>query len=87
MKQTATIKMIKKNPCPYCDRAKTFLDNKGFKYEVVDLTDNQAELDKLKEQTGWKTVPMIFINDKLVGGYTDLKMLEDEGKLDSLVLS
>lgn len=87
MKQTATIKMIKKNPCPYCDRAKTFLDNKGFTYEVVDLTNNHAELEKLKEQTGWKTVPMIFINDKLVGGYTDLKTLEDEGKLDSLVMS
>ncbi len=87
MKQTATIKMIKKNPCPYCDRAKTFLDNKGFKYEVVDLTNNHDELEKLKEQTGWKTVPMIFINDKLVGGYTDLKTLEDEGKLDSLVMS
>ncbi len=87
MKQTATIKMIKKNPCPYCDRAKTFLDNKGFKYEVVDLTNNHDELEKLKQQTGWKTVPMIFINDKLVGGYTDLKTLEDEGKLDSLVMS
>lgn len=87
MKQTATIKMIKKNPCPYCDRAKTLLDNKGLKYEIVDLTDKQDELDEWKNKTGWKTVPMIFINDKLVGGYTDLKTLEEEGKLDSLVQS
>ena len=85
MAQTATIKMYKKNPCPYCDRAKTLLDNKGWKYEVVDLTDKPAELEKLKTETGWRTVPMIFINEKLVGGYSDLKTLEDDGKLDSMV--
>ena len=86
MKQTATIKLYKKDPCPYCDRAKTFLDNKGFKYEVVDLTNKMDELESLKQKTGWKTVPMIFINDNLVGGYTDLKTLEDDGKLDSMVM-
>lgn len=87
MTQTATIKMYKKNPCPYCDRAKTFLDNKGWKYEVIDLTDKPAELEALKNKTGWKTVPMIFINENLIGGYSDMKTLEDEGKLEALVLS
>lgn len=85
MKQTATIKLYKKIPCPYCDRAKSFLDEKGLKYEVVDLTNNIAELEALKTKTGWKTVPMIFINNELIGGYTDLKNLDEEGKLDSLV--
>ena len=85
MNQTATIKMYKKNPCPYCDRAKSLLDEKGLKYEVVDLTNNIAELEALKAKTGWKTVPMIFINNELIGGYTDLKNLDEEGKLDSLV--
>lgn len=85
MAQTATIKMYKKIPCPYCERAKTFLDNKGWKYEVVDLTDKPSELEALKNKTGWKTVPMIFINDNLVGGYTDLKTLDEDGKLDSMV--
>lgn len=77
--------IIKKNPCPYCDRAKVLLDNKGIKYDVLDLTDNLDELDKWKQKTGWRTVPMIFINDQLIGGYTDLKALDDEGKLDSML--
>ena len=85
MSQTATIKMYKKNPCPFCDRAKSLLDEKGLKYEVVDLTNNIVELEALKAKTGWKTVPMIFINNELIGGYTDLKNLDEEGKLDSLV--
>lgn len=83
--QTAKIKIIKKNPCPYCDRAITLLDNKGLSYEIVDLTDKLDELNTWKEKTGWKTVPMIFINDELVGGYTDLKALDEDGKLDSLI--
>lgn len=77
--------MIKKNPCPYCDRAKVLLDNKGIKYDILDLSDNLDELDKWKEKTGWSTVPIIFINDKLIGGYTDLKALDDEGQLDSML--
>lgn len=80
----ANIKLYKKNPCPYCDRAINFLNNKGLKFEIVDLTDNLDELDRLKNETGWRTVPMIFINDKLIGGYTDLMALEDDGKLDEM---
>ncbi len=81
----AKVLMIKKNPCPYCDRAKTLLDNKGIAFEILDLTDKMDELESWKQKTGWKTVPMIFINDVLVGGYTDLKALDEEGKLEEMV--
>ena len=77
--------MIKKNPCPFCDRAMNLFNSKGYEVEIVDLTNNQDELHSWKEKTGWKTVPMIFINDELIGGYNDLKALDDEGNLDSLV--
>ncbi|MBY0554781.1 glutaredoxin [bacterium] len=87
MKQTAKIKMIKKNPCPYCDRAMNFFNGKGWEVEIVDLTNNLDELQVWKQKTGWQTVPMIFINDTLIGGYSDIKALDDEGKLDSMVTS
>jgi glutaredoxin 3 len=80
----AKVLMIKKNPCPYCDRAKVLLDNKGIAYDILDLTDDLDELQVWKDKTGWKTVPMIFINDNLVGGYTDLKALDDDGKLEEM---
>ncbi len=85
MKQIAPIKLIKKNPCPYCDRAINFLNGKGLKYEVIDYTDRLHELQKVKEETGWQTVPIIFINDKLIGGYSDMKTLDEEGQFDKLV--
>lgn len=79
--------MIKKNPCPYCDRAMNFFNARELQVEIVDLTNNLDELQTWKEKTGWQTVPMIFINDRLIGGYSDLKALEDEGKLEALLNS
>lgn len=63
----------------------TSLKNKGVEFDIIDLTDKPEEIDRIKEETGWRTVPIILINGKLVGGYTDLKALEEEGKLDELL--
>ena len=81
----AHVKMYTKDPCPYCVRAKAFLKEKGVQVEEIDLTDDFETLNRLKNETGWRTVPMIFIGDKLVGGYSDLKTLDDEGKLDGML--
>ncbi|MEK6628181.1 MAG: glutaredoxin domain-containing protein [Bdellovibrionota bacterium] len=86
MKQTAKIKLIKKIPCPFCDRAINFFNNKGYQVEIIDLTNNLDELLAWKQKTGWQTVPMIFINDTMIGGYNDLKALDEEGKLDAMVM-
>ena len=77
----AKVTMYKKNPCPYCDRAVQFLTNRGIEFDLIDLTDKPEEIDRIKSETGWRTVPIILINGTLVGGYTDLKSLDDEGKL------
>lgn len=77
--------IYKKAPCPYCDRAASFLENNGIAYESIDLTDKPEEIERIKSETGWKTVPIILINGKLVGGYTDLKTLSEEGKLKELL--
>ena len=81
----AKVVIYSKDPCPYCVRAKNFLNDKGVSYEEIDLTDKPAEIDRIKSETGWKTVPIILINGQLIGGYTDLKALDEEGKLDPLL--
>ncbi|MBF8303624.1 MAG: Grx, glutaredoxin, glutaredoxin 3 [Candidatus Dadabacteria bacterium] len=42
------------------------------------------EAQKVMEELGWKTVPVILINEKLIGGYDQLRELEREGKLDEM---
>lgn len=81
----AKVTMVKKNPCPYCERALTFFENRNIQVDIVDLTGKPEELIEWKNKTGWMTVPIIMIGDKLIGGYTDLKALDEEGKLDAML--
>jgi len=72
------------NYCPYCRAAKRLLDSFSVKYEEIDLTENEEIRTKVMEELGWKTVPVILINEKLIGGYDQLRELEKEGKLDEM---
>ena len=58
--------------CSYCDRAKTLIEQKGYEYESINIDeDNNIEI-LLEKNKYARTMPQIFINDKLIGGYTDL---------------
>lgn len=81
----SNVKIYLTENCPYCIRAKKFLVQKKVAFTEIDLTNKPEELQALKNKTGWQTVPQIFINEKLIGGYTDMMALEDEGKLDTLL--
>lgn len=81
----AEVKIYSKTYCPYCDRAKALLQSKGVAYEEINLEGKPDEMQALVKQTGLRTVPQIFINGKLVGGFTDLATLDQLGKLDALL--
>ena len=71
--------------CPYCAAAKELLRRKGADFAEVDLTDQPEERAKLRERTGRTTVPQIFIGEKPVGGYDDLRALDNRGELERLL--
>ena len=81
----ADVKIYSKSYCPYCDRAKSLFKSKNVSYEEISVEDDPQLYSDLKNRTGLMTVPQIFINDKLIGGYTDLKALDDQGGLDPLL--
>jgi glutaredoxin 3 len=72
--------------CPFCNRARALLDSKGVDYEGHDITGDDAARTKMVERTGGpKSVPQIFIDDKLIGGCDDLHALDAKGELDGLL--
>ena len=82
----AKIEVYTTNYCPYCVRAKQLLDSKDVDYTEVDVTgDDAARIALVEKSGGRKTVPQIFINGQSVGGYDDLRLLEETGKLDPLL--
>ena len=71
--------------CGYCVRAKALLDSKGIEYEEVGLDDDPQFRHTLQQLTGGWTVPQILIDDRPIGGYTELWHLERQGGLDDLL--
>ena len=72
--------------CNYCSAAKHLLNKKKINYEEIDIgyDDNKRE-EMLKKSNGAKTIPQIFIGEKHVGGYVELRALDRDGKLNSLL--
>ena len=72
--------------CPYCQRAKMLLKQRGVdQIEEIRVDLNPAERDTMIEITGRRTVPQIFIGDTHVGGCDDLIALDQRGGLMPLL--
>jgi glutaredoxin 3 len=72
--------------CPYCVMAKRLLDKKGVSYTEINL-DGEPELrEEMMRKTNRRTVPQIYIGDFHVGGFDELYALEQQKKLDELLL-
>lgn len=72
--------------CPYCVRAKALLKRKGVAFDEIDVTDDAVAREEMVELAGGRrTVPEIFINGQIIGGYDELKALDDAGELDALL--
>jgi glutaredoxin 3 len=59
--------------CPYCDQAKALLRQKGIAFEEKKIGDGYTKEELLEAVPTARTVPQIFINDQLIGGFTELK--------------
>lgn len=81
----ATITLYATLSCPYCEMAKKLLLGKGQTDIEVLYIDRDPQLKEVMIRiTGQRTVPQIFINTVHVGGYHDLCILDQTGKLDVL---
>ena len=72
--------------CSYCNAAKRLLQQRGLAFVEIDLSNDPALRQKLSaENNGYRTVPMIFIGTRFIGGFDDLNALDRSGELVSLV--
>lgn len=76
------VKMYTTQVCPYCQRAKMLLRQRG----VTEIDEIRVDLDPVQrkammDMTGQRTVPQIFIGDTHVGGCDELVALDRRGGL------
>ncbi len=71
--------------CPYCERAKALLEQKGAEYNEIVASHDSALRNEMNARSGRYTYPQIFINGTHIGGCDDLMALESRGGLDPLL--
>ena len=62
-----------KNSCTFCVQAKSLLALKGIEFEERNIQGEWTKEDLLKVVPEARTLPQIFIDDKHIGGFTELK--------------
>jgi glutaredoxin len=59
--------------CPYCDQAKALLKMKGIHFEEKKIGDGYTKEELLEAVPTARSVPQIFLDDQLIGGFTELR--------------
>lgn len=76
------VKILTSPTCSYCHAAKDLLAREGISYQEVDVVNNHEQAQQLLAQSGQRTVPQVFINEKSVGGFTELSKLLNNSEFD-----
>ena len=80
------VRMYSTEWCPYCQRAKALLRQRGIEsFEDIRIDLEPSKRAEMIRETGRYTVPQIFIGDTHVGGCDDLMALDGRGGLVPLL--
>jgi glutaredoxin 3 len=76
------VRMYTSQICPYCQRAKALLKQRGVeRIEEIRIDLHPEERARMIAITGRRTVPQIFVGETHVGGCDDLIALDQRGAL------
>lgn len=71
--------------CSFCDDAKKILDNNKIDYTEIPTSKNNETWQEMVKLSDKNTVPQIFINNKAIGGFDNLSLLNNNGELNKLL--
>ncbi len=62
-----------KDQCPYCDQAKALLKSRNIEFEERNVSQDWTREQLLEAVPTARTVPQIFLDEELVGGFNELR--------------
>lgn len=72
------VKVYSTPACPWCKRAKKFLEDNGIEYQNLDVAGDKTARNEMIEKTGQMGVPVIDIDGEIIIGFDEPKL---RGKL------
>lgn len=93
IKETVTcnpvVLYMKGNPkfpqCGFSNLATQILDACQAKYLAVDVLQDQAIREGIKQYANWPTIPQLYINGEFVGGSDIMRAMYESGELQTLL--
>jgi len=70
---TTLVTVYSKNECFFCDLTKKYLEARDIDFKTIE--EGEYEKNELMLKTGSRSFPQVFVREKYIGGYEDLKKL------------
>jgi len=65
----ASVKVYSTRTCPWCDKMKAYLKEKGIPFDNIDVTSDPAAQKEMIEKSGQMGVPVTELNGTIIIGY------------------
>ncbi|MFZ9855629.1 MAG: glutaredoxin family protein [Limisphaerales bacterium] len=64
-----SIRLFVKSGCPWCDEAMEWLDQRGIRYELLDVLRNAAARQEMLDLTGQTKAPSIDVDGHILADF------------------
>ena len=71
------VEIYSKSHCPFCEKAKKWFEERGYQYTEYKLDNDEERLAFYQKVPNARSVPQIFIDDKLIGTYDQFMEVAD----------
>jgi glutaredoxin 1 len=73
--------------CIWCARAKALCEKRAYDHSYTDMKADQAARAYVAGKVGSDqfTAPRIFVGERLVGGFTQLALADNDGSLQQMI--
>lgn len=71
--------------CGFSMRSSAALNSMGVQYAAMDILPDPRIREQLSAQSGWPTIPQLFVDGELVGGCDIVTELYETGELGRMV--
>ncbi|MEP9357743.1 Grx4 family monothiol glutaredoxin [Sphingomonas sp. KR3-1] len=71
--------------CGFSSRAVAILNHLGAEFESVDVLQDQAIRQGIKEFSDWPTIPQLYVKGEFVGGSDIMMEMFESGELGQLL--
>lgn len=68
------IKVYSTPTCPWCRKAKEYLDSKGINYENYNVAEERDKFQEMVDLSGQRGVPVLKIDDEIIVGFNQPKI-------------